>query len=198
MQYIAHRINTLEELEKLPLDLGAEIDIRDHGGRLILQHEPFMEGVNLEDFLRNYQHSSLILNIKSERIEHEVTRLLKKYNVRDYFFLDSSFPMIYQLSQSGEKNIALRFSEFEGLDTIIAMRGCALWVWVDCFSKLPLDAKSYQQIKNAGYKLCLVSPDLVGRPQDIDKYHDYLISQKMTFDAICVKVQNIQKWEKNQ
>ena len=70
-----------------------------------------------EEYLKHYDHGTMILNIKSERIEFRVLELLKKYKVEKYFFLDSSFPMIYLLSEQGEKNIALRFSEFEGLDT---------------------------------------------------------------------------------
>ena len=36
------------------------------------------------------------------------------------------------------ENIAIRFSEFEGLDTILNMKGKVKWVWVDCFTKNPL------------------------------------------------------------
>jgi hypothetical protein len=39
--------------------------------------------------------------------------------------------MIYLLSRQGEKNIALRFSEFESIDTILNMKGKANWVWID-------------------------------------------------------------------
>lgn len=197
MQYIAHRINTLEELKKLDRGFGAEIDIRDFGGRLILQHEPFKDGDNFEDFLKNYDHSTLILNIKSERIEHKVLELLDRYKIKDYFFLDSSFPMIFLLSQSGEHNIAIRFSEFEGLDTILAMKGKAKWVWVDCFSKLPINRDNFELIKRAGFKLCLVSPDLVGRPQDIPKYREYLRSEHIILDAICAKIHHMDEWKRD-
>ncbi len=198
MQYIAHRINTLEELKKLDRGFGAEIDIRDFGGRLILQHEPFKDGDNFEDFLKNYDHSTLILNIKSERIEHKVLELLDRYKIKDYFFLDSSFPMIFLLSQSGEHNIAIRFSEFEGLDTILAMKGKAKWVWVDCFSKLPINRDNYELMKRAGFKLCLVSPDLVGRPQDIPKFREYLSREHIILDAICAKIHHMDEWKGNQ
>ena len=87
------------------------------------------------------------MNIKSERIEWNVLKLLKKYNINNYFFLDSSFPMIYQLSTTGEKNIALRFSEFEGLDTIIKKKDKVKWVWIDCFTKNPLTFEIYNQVK---------------------------------------------------
>ena len=48
-------------------------------------------------------------------IELKVLELLKKYNIKHYFFLDSSFPMIHKLSKGGEKNIAIDFPEFEGM-----------------------------------------------------------------------------------
>ena len=42
--------------------------------------------------------------------------------------------MIRLLSDKGEKNIALRYSEYEGLDTVEKMQGKGDWVWVDCFT----------------------------------------------------------------
>ena len=143
MEYIAHRINTIEELKRLPLDVGVELDIRDRGGRLILQHDPFTDGEYFEEYLKFYNHGTMILNIKSERVEFRVLELLKNSKVKSFFFLDSSFPMIYLLSKENEKNIALRFSEFEGLDTILNMENKVKWVWIDCFSKLPLDKEKF-------------------------------------------------------
>ncbi|MEK3717807.1 hypothetical protein [Paenibacillus sp. FSL R7-0333] len=193
--YIAHRVNTIEELKNIPTHYGVEVDIRDLGERLVLQHDPYVEGENLEDFLRNYQHGTLILNVKSERIEHRILELVRKYSIPDYFLLDSSFPMIYLLSNLGEKNIALRFSEFEGIDTLIAMKGKVKWVWVDCFSKLPINKDIYTQLREWGYKLCLVSPELQGRNDEIEEYKAYLENEKIEFDRICTKIYNIDRWE---
>jgi hypothetical protein len=39
MEYIAHRINTIKELKEIPKNYGVELDLRDFGNRLILQHE---------------------------------------------------------------------------------------------------------------------------------------------------------------
>ena len=105
MEYIAHRINTIQELKKIPKEYGVELDLRDFGDRLILQHDPFIDGEDFSEYLKNYEHGTMILNIKSERIERKVLGLMQKYNIKDYFFLDSSFPMIYSLSESGEKKI---------------------------------------------------------------------------------------------
>jgi hypothetical protein len=192
--FIAHRINTVEELNQLPTNLGVELDLRDSGNRLILQHDPFTDGEDFETYLKNYRHGTMILNIKSERIEHKVLELLQQYDISDYFFLDSSFPMIKLLSQQGEHKCAVRFSEFEGLDTVMAMKGRIDWVWVDCFSHLPIDAKSFKLLKDAGFKICLVSPELQGRPEDIEPYKTELESHGIIFDAICTKFYNINKW----
>lgn len=194
MNFIAHRVNTINELKDLPSNLGVELDLRDYGGRLIIQHDPFKDGEDFEEYLKFYKHGTMILNVKSERIEHRILELITKFGVKDYFFLDSSFPMIHLLSSKGERNIALRFSEFEGLDTILSMQGRVNWVWVDCFTRLPIDIDSFKILKNAGYQLCLVSPELQGRPDDIFIYKDYLAKQGIIFDAICTKSYNIEKW----
>lgn len=195
MNYIAHRINTINSLLKLPTKFGVEIDLRDNDTRIVLEHDPFSDGEDFENYLKHYNHGILILNIKSERIEHKVLELVEKYNIKNYFLLDSSFPMIYLLSQMGEKNIALRFSEYEGLDTILAMKGKVDWVWVDCFSNLPINQANFKILKEAGFKLCLVSPELQGRPEDIEKYKIYLEKNKIIFDAICTKFHNIERWK---
>jgi len=195
MEFIAHRINTAAELRDLPTEYGVELDLRDSGDSLILQHDPFSTGENFEDYLKCYNHGTIILNIKSERIEHKVKDLLDKYSIKKYFFLDSSFPMIHLLSKNGEKNSALRFSEFEGLDTIYNMQGKCSWVWVDCFTQLPITKKIEQNIRAAGYKLCLVSPELQGRESDILNYKKYLNDSNIMFDAICTKKHNIEIWD---
>ena len=155
MKFIAHRINTKKELKNISEQYGAELDLRDSvDGKIYINHDPFILGEDFEEYLKEYNHGTMILNIKSERIELRVLELLKKYNIKDYFFLDSSFPMIKLLTDNGEKKIALRYSEFEGLDTLEKMQEKVDWVWVDCFTKLPLNNEIYNKIKKMGYKLC--------------------------------------------
>mgnify|MGYP003624673140 CR=1 FL=1 len=194
MKFIAHRINKVEELIALPKEYGVELDLRDYGNDLVLEHDPFVGGELFEDYLKEYEHGLMILNIKSERIEFRVLELLKKYNISDYFFLDSSFPMIHFLALQGEHNCAIRFSEYEGLDTVLAMKGRVKWVWVDCFSKLPLDNLSFNILKENGFKLCLVSPELQGRDDDIEYYKAYLDKEQIEFDLICTKHYNVARW----
>lgn len=195
MEYIAHRINSLQELRDLDTQYGVELDLRDNlEGDIYICHNPFEKGENFEDYLKEYKHGMMTLNIKSERIELKVLELLHKYNINRYFFLDSSFPMIKLLSDMGESNIALRFSEFEGLDTIRNMAGKIKWVWVDCFTRLPINRDNYAELKSLGYKLCMVSPELEAQPEKIEVYRDYLLHENIIMDAICTKVYNIEKW----
>ena len=196
MEFIAHRINKLEELETLPKEYGVEIDLRDNvDGKIYINHDPFILGEDFEEYLKKYSHGTMILNIKSERIELKILELLKKYSINNYFFLDSSFPMIKLLSDKGEKNIALRYSEYEGLDTLEKMKERVNWVWVDCFTKLPINNEIYRKIKNMGYKLCLVSPELQNQKEKLELYAKQIKDEKIEFDAICTKEYNVKKWK---
>lgn len=195
MEYIAHRVNTIEELKKLPSEYGVELDLRDDlNGNIYIAHNPFEAGDDFEEYLKEYHHGTMILNIKSERIELKILELLKKYSIKNYFFLDSSFPMIYLLASQGEENVALRLSEYEGMDTIRNMAGKVKWVWVDCFTKIPVGKKEMDELKSLGYQTCFVSPELQGRPEDVECYKEYLNNNFIHFDAICTKEYNVKKW----
>jgi hypothetical protein len=196
IQYIAHRINTIDELSLLDFSMGVELDLRDSVDGIYISHDPFQSGDSFEEYLKKYKCGLIILNIKSERIELKVLDLIKKYNVQDYFFLDSSFPMIKMLSDMGENNIALRYSEFEGLDTLKNMSGRVKWVWVDCFNDFPLNYNDFNYMKNElGYKICIVSPELQGREADIESYGNFMKNNDIIPDAICSKSYNKNRWQ---
>lgn len=198
MQYIAHRINTAAQLREVPPAYGVELDARDGlDGRIYLQHDPFTAGEDFEEYLKEYRpHGTMIVNVKSERLELKARELLQKYGVEDYFFLDCSFPMVKLLTDMGERRIALRYSELEGMDTLRNMAGLIDWVWVDCFTKMPLTHTDYCELKDMGYKLCLVSPDLVGREQEITAYRGLIDERGIGFDAVCGKIYNAGQWLK--
>lgn len=198
MEIIAHRINTIEELRHLDSRYGVELDLRDDwDGKVYISHNPFERGEYFEAYIQEYHHGTMILNIKSERIEYKVLDLLKKYNISQYFFLDSSFPMIKLLTDMGEDKIALRFSELEGMDTIRNMAGKAKWVWIDCFTRLPITQRDYRELKQMKYRLCLVSPELQGQQDKIDEYKSYLQDNGIIMDAVCTKQYCIKKWQSN-
>lgn len=185
MQYIAHRINTIAQLQQVPPEYGVELDLRDRGERLILQHDPFADGEDFERYLEHYRHGPIILNVKSERIEHRVLEAVQAAGISSYFFLDCSFPMIRTLIRSGERRIAVRFSEYEPVESALALAGHVEWVWVDCFTRQPLDDRTYGLLR-PHFKLCAVSPELQGR--DVATIADYRRQlANYPVDAVCTK-----------
>jgi hypothetical protein len=196
-EFICHRINIVNELKNIDKEFGVEIDLRDDhkSGKIILAHDPFVDGEYFEDYLKEYNHNTLILNIKSERIEIECLKLLEKYNIHNYFFLDSSFPMIYLLNKDYKNNnIAFRFSEYEHIDNFINCKDMFSTIWIDCFTKFPLNKENYELIKNENKKICIVSPELQKQPEKIFEYKNHIIENNIIPDMICCKVYNIINW----
>ena len=174
MEYICHRMNRREELKKVPEGCGVEIDLRDGpDGKIYLEHNPFSQGEDFEEYIKAYAgkgFGTMILNVKSERIEHHALELMEKYRIEDFFFLDSTFPMVKLLSDTGENRIALRYSDWEGLDTLHHMKGKVGWAWVDCFDKFPLCEDSIRMLREDGYRICIVSPELQGQQEKLEEY----------------------------
>lgn len=195
-QFICHRINTIQELVNIPVQFGIELDIRDDfNGNLILSHDPYTVGENFENFLQHYQHAFIILNIKSERVELKCLELMKKFNIVDYFFLDSSFPMVFLLNKDHFNNkIACRFSEFEPLEHYVQCKEMYSYIWVDCFTKFPLTREIYNKIKEGNTKICLVSPELQKQPDKIPEHKIILETLQIIPDMICCKWYNIIHW----
>src|SRR3989344_2114063 len=79
MIVVKHRVNTVEDLKKTPRELGIEIDIRESGGKLVLNHDAFEGGTNFEEFLPHYGHAFMIIDVKEEGIEGKIIELMKKY-----------------------------------------------------------------------------------------------------------------------
>ncbi len=192
---IAHRVNTALELSRIPPEFGVEIDLRDREHGIILQHDPYLGGELLEDFLTHYRHGTLILNVKSERVEFKAIEILQRLKIDEYFFLDSSFTMINHFTRLNNKRFALRFSEFESIETCLAMAGRLEWVWVDSIEKLPLSPEVFALLKSNGFRVCLASPELLGRPGEIFQYHEFLRKNGILPDAVCTKLGNAALWQ---
>lgn len=194
MILITHRINTLKELKKIPPKYGVEIDVREYRGRLILQHEPFVAGEKLEVFLKKFNHKFIIFNVKSERIEFKILHYVKKYKLKKYFFLDSSFPMIKNLINLKEKNIACRVSDEEDIKTALNLKQKVIWIWFE--TQFPFK-KSYpilKKLKKNNFKICIVSPDLHKKKIKFNKNEILFLKKNNLIDAVCVKFKNIKNW----
>jgi hypothetical protein len=195
MKLISHRRNTISELNATPKNYGIEVDIRSRGEQLIIHHDPFVDGELFEDWVAAYQHGTLILNIKEEGLEGRLIKLMQTHRIEDYFFLDQSFPFLVKCAKRGEHRCATRVSEFEAIETALTLAGKVDWVWVDYFNYFPLNHEDAKRLKNAGFKLCLASPELQGRNADteIPQLIKLLDEREIQAEAICTKRPDL--WE---
>lgn len=193
MEIILHRCNTIQSLVAAPKKYGIEVDIRSYGEKLIIHHDPFVVGENFEDWLGAYQHKTLILNVKEEGLEARLIALMKSKGIEDYFFLDQSFPFLVKWAKAGEHRCAVRVSEFETVETALTLSEKVDWVWVDCFTHFPLNSNDTIRLKNAGFKLCLVSPELQGREGEIPQMIHTVNDLNISVDVVCTKRPDL--WE---
>lgn len=189
MRIIVHRRNTIAALNQVDPSYGVEIDIRSFAQKLILHHDPFVEGEDFIVWLRNYRHGTLILNVKEEGLEDRLLKLMREHGHNDFFFLDQSFPFIVKTVNAGEKRCAVRVSEYESVESALALSGRAEWIWIDCFTRFPLSPGDVARLHGAGFKLCLVSPELHGRDPNVEipALRALLIERGITAEAVCTK-----------
>lgn len=178
-----HRVNTIEHLKRIPHDRGVEVDIRDYDGALRLCHDPFVRSEEFEEYLKHYNHSMIILNVKCDGLEDYVLSLMKKYKIKNYFFLDVTNPSLIRLALRGIREVAVRYSEFEPIESALAFAGKVDWVWVDCWTYLPLDVETHKLLKKH-FKIYIVSPELQGHPRSmIPSYRKQI--KGLPIDAVC-------------
>jgi hypothetical protein len=191
-----HRRNNIELLRATPVQYGVEVDIRSNGSQLVIHHDPYARGESFENWLTEYRHGILILNVKEEGLEARLIDLMRQYEVIDFFFLDQSFPFLVKWSLRGERRSAVRVSEFESVETALRLAGKIDWVWIDCFTHFALTQGEAQQLKQAGFNLCLVSPELQGRnaETEVPQLQQLLKDRKIDYDAVCTKYPSL--WDR--
>ena len=194
MEVIIHRRNTIQELMSTSTKYGVEIDLRAFKDRLVVQHDPFIQGEDFEEWIKFYKHGTLILNIKEEGIEQEVINILKKNNIEKFFLLDQSFPYLIKLIKSGEYRTALRISKFESINNAFNLELKTKWIWMDYFERFYYKQEDVQKLKSYGYQICLVSPELLGyEKKETIKIRQKIINEDFFIDAVCTKFPDL--WE---
>jgi hypothetical protein len=193
MQIVAHRRNTIQDLRATPRSFGVEVDIRSQGSELVIHHDPFVRGVRFIDWFAAYEHGLLILNVKEEGLESRLLDLMRSRGKEDFFFLDQSFPFLIKAARANERRCAVRISEYESIDTAMTLSGQVSWAWIDCFTRFPLSADDGMLLRQAGFRLCLVSPELQGRtdPAEITNLRAAIAALRIEADAVCTKMPDL-------
>ncbi len=189
MQIIQHRVNTISQLKATPIQFGVELDIRDKYDELIIQHDPFTIGESWEEYIRDYKNGLMIANVKTEGIEEKIIADLSKNNIDNYFLLDVSLPFLVKLCNKGIKKMAVRFSEVEPIELASKFINKVDWLWVDCFTYLPLTQDNYSFLKKY-FKICIVSPELQGHSTEM--IHNFKAQlNNLSVDAVCTKLPDL-------
>ena len=121
MLFISHRINKIEELKEIDTKYGIECDLRDYNKKIILSHDPYINGEEFEEFIKYFNHRFIIINIKTTGIANDILNILIANNITNFFFLDLSIPEIISLKNQ-TSNIAIRLSEYEPIEQVLLFK----------------------------------------------------------------------------
>ena len=86
---INHRVNTLEKLSQTPKECGVEVDIRPYKDKLILNHDPYSNGIEFSEFLENFDGisdddrkilSENFTSLPEKDLREELTNLYEIFN----------------------------------------------------------------------------------------------------------------------
>jgi len=185
-----HRVNAISAIPSIPLNVGAEIDLRTHGNDIILTHDAFTTGDKFEDWLKAYgkdRKGPLILNVKEDMLEEKAAELCQSHGLSNYFFIDVAFPTMRRLAESGFKGMSLRVSEYETLETARNFQGKVEWIWLDCFTGRVPEKKLVDEIHDMGFRIALVSPELQKYGEEVIRRHFTALEYLAENDVVCTK-----------
>ena len=101
-------------------------------------------------------------------------------------------PYIFS-SLKKNNDIAIRFSEYESIETVKIFKNNFKWIFVDTVTKLPINVKNIPIISK--FKSCLVCPERWGRKNDILKYKKFFKKIKYNPTAVMTNRKFAKLWE---
>jgi hypothetical protein len=149
------------------LAFGTETDLRDRGGKLVISHDPAREDalpaeVFFSAYRQHVQNLPLALNIKSDGLQKLLAAAILEYQIQNYFVFDMSVPDMISYIKTGLR-VFTRQSDYEPNPVLYKQ---SQGVWVDGFNADWVDEATIEKHLKHGKQVCLVSPDLHGRPFD--------------------------------
>lgn len=185
----AHRVNDPAALRDVPAEYGVEIDLHAEGDRLVLVHDPFATGPDFATWLDDYRHRFIVLNTKEEGLEQRIRQMLLERDITDWAFLDQSFPFLVRTLRQGETRAMVRISEFESVETALALDPRPDWVWVDSFTGAWPAAEELAALAERRLRLMVVSPELQGRSleDELPVITERFLAAGLAIDGVCTK-----------
>jgi glycerophosphoryl diester phosphodiesterase len=175
MKIISHRgywktpseKNTLAAFERsFGLGFGTETDFREIDGSLVIAHDiPRPSALLAEacfDCLARYNPQlPLAVNIKADGLQVLLKEALLRHRITNYFLFDMSVPDAMDSLTAGLRV----FTRQSDVEPVPAFYEQAAGVWMDAFYDDDwLTPGAIATHLDAGKQVCLVSPELHGRP----------------------------------
>jgi len=173
-QILCHRGFWLEQSEQNSIvsftrafkqGFGIETDIRDHGSKLVISHDPpagsgMLEfSTLLEMFTQTASTEAFLgINIKADGLASQIRGDLRHHGIGNYFVFDMSIPELVRCRESGLKYLT-RLSEYETIP--IEYDGSA-GIWLDAFNHNWYSDQDLSSLVEQGI-VCIVSSELHGR-----------------------------------
>ena len=160
--------NTTRAFERsFAAGFGTELDLRDRDGELVVSHDPPVhENVAFHDVLD--LHASidpelrLAINVKADGLQGRIGEALASVGARDHFVFDMSVPDTLAYRAAGMPYYT-RHSELEQAP---ALYDDAAGVWLDAFFGEWFNETVVEAHLKAEKRVCIVSPELHGRPHE--------------------------------
>jgi glycerophosphoryl diester phosphodiesterase len=169
------------------LGYGIETDIRDCLGRLVISHDmPRGDEESLSNLLEKavtFSHASpltIAINVKSDGLAQAVSECLRHYPRLDCFVFDMAVPDMRSYFDL-EVPVFTRLSDIEKEPVWFEK---ATGVWIDAFYSDWAYEREIHEILQKGKRVCVVSPELHGRPH-VDVWERLLPISKEDNVLLC-------------
>lgn len=143
---------------------GAELDVRDLGGALVVSHDPPRDGAPsfesvVDAYLEAGAPGALAVNVKADGLEAMVAGALAGVDAGRWFAFDMSVPDSLRYLRAGLPS----FTRHSDLEPDPASYEQAAGVWLDDFGGGWIAEATIAAHVGAGKRVAVVSPELHGR-----------------------------------
>lgn len=143
---------------------GAEIDVRDLDGELVVSHDPPLHGaLELERVVEAYTSSGsegvLAVNVKADGLQARLADALAGLDSAQWFAFDMSVPDALGYVRAGLPT----FTRHSDVEPDPVLLNDAVGVWVDDFAGGWVGEEQIAAHLTAGKRVAVVSPELHGR-----------------------------------
>jgi hypothetical protein len=187
MNIIAHRINSIQELEKVNKSYGVEIDLRSNSLDIVLEHEALKKETDIKSKARSKEIEKAIADLKEQGLVVN----------EGYGYNAPSLPS--DITDMIEEHVMDLYSKYVAyLEFISLQRWCAEVDKVESEKNLSLfKSKKKLELKSSGKALAMIDAEIEVDPgyqekanalQELTNYHGLIniISERLSKDISLI------------